>query len=59
MGCIDPDIRAIRNDELTLFEIEAVQHRVFPMFGLQFHPEHILTPDGGRLLRNSLFDNLI
>lgn len=33
-------------------EIMAVQHRVYPVFGLQFHPESVYTPDGKRLLKN-------
>ena len=35
-------------------EVMAVQHRKFPVFGLQFHPESILTPDGEAMLRNFL-----
>ena len=35
-------------------EVMAVQHREFPLFGLQFHPESILTPDGEAMLRNFL-----
>ena len=35
-------------------EVMAVQHRDFPVFGLQFHPESILTPDGEAMLRNFL-----
>ena len=35
-------------------EIMAVQHKTSPIFGLQFHPESILTPDGPRMLRNFL-----
>ena len=33
-------------------EIMAVQHREYPIFGLQFHPESIMTPDGKTILRN-------
>ena len=33
-------------------EIMAVQHREFPVFGIQFHPESILTPFGDAILRN-------
>ena len=37
-------------------EIMAVQHREFPVFGVQFHPESILTPDGMTMLRNFLMN---
>ena len=33
-------------------EIMAVRHRTQPTYGLQFHPESILTPHGDLLLRN-------
>ncbi len=33
-------------------EIMAVRHREYPIFGVQFHPESILTPDGKTMLRN-------
>ncbi len=35
-------------------EIMAVCHKEFPVYGLQFHPESILTPDGSTILRNFL-----
>ncbi|MDR3225293.1 MAG: aminodeoxychorismate/anthranilate synthase component II [Clostridiales Family XIII bacterium] len=35
-------------------EVMAVRHRTQAVFGLQFHPESILTPDGKRMLENFL-----
>jgi anthranilate/para-aminobenzoate synthase component II len=32
----------------------AVQHRSLPRFGVQFHPESILTPDGPTIVENFL-----
>ena len=32
----------------------AVRHRELPYWGVQFHPESILTPEGERLVRNFL-----
>lgn len=33
-------------------EVMAVQHREYPIYGVQFHPESIMTPDGKQMLRN-------
>ncbi len=33
-------------------EVMGVQHRDHSTFGVQFHPESILTPDGKRMLKN-------
>ncbi len=35
-------------------EIMAVEHREYPIYGLQFHPESILTPEGKTMLQNFL-----
>lgn len=35
-------------------EVMAVQHREYPVYGVQFHPESILTPEGKKILRNFL-----
>ena len=35
-------------------EIMALSHRLHPTYGVQFHPESVLTPDGSALLRNFL-----
>lgn len=35
-------------------EIHAVRHRTFPVWGVQFHPESILTTSGRQILSNFL-----
>ncbi|MCL1845008.1 MAG: aminodeoxychorismate/anthranilate synthase component II [Defluviitaleaceae bacterium] len=35
-------------------EIMAIRHRNFPIFGLQFYPHSILTPQGQRIIENFL-----
>jgi len=37
-------------------EVMAVQHIQYPVYGLQFHPESILTPDGNNIIKNFLED---
>lgn len=40
--------------ELTSGEIMAIKHKTLPVFGVQFHPESILTPDGRTIISNWL-----
>lgn len=35
-------------------EIMAVKHKTKPIWGVQFHPESIMTPDGEKMLKNFL-----
>ncbi|HWG51769.1 MAG TPA: aminodeoxychorismate/anthranilate synthase component II [Gemmatimonadaceae bacterium] len=46
------EILATTQDDST--EIQALRHREFPVWGVQFHPESILTQHGRRLLMNFL-----
>lgn len=35
-------------------EIMAVEHSTLPVYGLQFHPESVLTPEGAAIIQNFL-----
>jgi anthranilate synthase/aminodeoxychorismate synthase-like glutamine amidotransferase len=48
-----PDLLEI-TAETDAGEIMGLQHRQFPIHGVQFHPESILTTDGRKLLANFL-----
>ena len=45
-------IVAVAADDPT--EVHAVKHREHPVYGVQFHPESVMTPEGKALLRNFL-----
>ncbi len=44
------ELTAWSEDDLVM----ATQHRELPRFGVQFHPESILTPEGPKIVRNFL-----
>jgi anthranilate synthase component 2 len=46
------EIVAVAKDDPT--EVHAVRHREHPVYGVQFHPESIMTPQGKALLENFL-----
>jgi len=46
------DVVAVADDDPS--EVHGVKHREFPVYGVQFHPESIMTPHGKALLKNFL-----
>ena len=48
------ELRVVATAEHDDTEIHALRHRTHPVWGVQFHPESVLTPDGKQLLRNFL-----
>ncbi len=42
------NITAVTDDN----EVMAVSHKEYPIYGVQFHPESILTPEGRTMLKN-------
>jgi len=49
---VPPDLEVIATTDDGL--VMAVRHRTLPRFGVQFHPESILTPNGPRIVENFL-----
>ena len=42
------EVTAVAENEVIM----AMQHKTFPVSGVQFHPESIMTPDGRTMLQN-------
>lgn len=47
-----------KNFELTAWtdenEIMAIQHEIYPLYGVQFHPESFMTKEGSKIMKNFL-----
>jgi anthranilate/para-aminobenzoate synthase component II len=44
------DLRVIAASDDTV--IQGIAHRTLPIYGVQFHPESVLTPEGHRIFTN-------
>ena len=49
---IPEELEVIAKDDKD--EVMAVKHKKYPVYGLQFHPESILTPNGKKMIKNFL-----
>lgn len=49
-----PDCLTVTATTVDDKEIMGVQHKTYPIFGVQFHPESILTKQGMNILKNFL-----
>ena len=49
---IPPALEIVAEDEIG--EVMAVKHCDYDVYGVQFHPESILTPDGAAIMKNFL-----
>ena len=47
---LPPELRVTAQSEDG--EVMAVEHREYPVYGLQFHPESVMTPDGRKMIEN-------
>lgn len=52
LASMPEELEVIARDEND--EVMAVKHRTYDVYGLQFHPESILTPDGMKMIENFL-----
>ncbi len=49
-----PDELIITAESIDDKEVMGITHKEYPLYGVQFHPESILTDDGKKILRNFL-----
>jgi anthranilate synthase component II len=51
---LPPELEIVATSVDDPTEIHAIRHAAHPVWGVQFHPESVLTPNGKQLLRNFL-----
>jgi anthranilate synthase/aminodeoxychorismate synthase-like glutamine amidotransferase len=53
-GSLPDELEVVARAKDDATEIHAMRHRTHPVWGVQFHPESILTENGKEILRNFL-----
>lgn len=53
-NCLEITAKTIKNKDSKFELIMGVKHKKFPIYGIQFHPESIGTPEGKKILKNFL-----
>ncbi|WP_261842844.1 anthranilate synthase component II [Aliamphritea ceti] len=51
----EADLAALITDPAAKYEVMGLQHKEYPIYGIQFHPESFATEGGKELIRNFLF----
>ncbi|NMB80121.1 MAG: aminodeoxychorismate/anthranilate synthase component II [Methanomicrobiales archaeon] len=52
-----PDDLVVTASSMDDGYVMGVRHATYPIEGVQFHPESILSPEGDRIMKNFLFQN--
>jgi anthranilate synthase/aminodeoxychorismate synthase-like glutamine amidotransferase len=50
-----PDDLEVTASSLDDGYVMGIRHSRYPIDGVQFHPESVLSPEGGRIIRNFLY----
>jgi anthranilate synthase component 2 len=50
---LPPDLEIIAHSTEEGY-VMGIRHRIYPILGIQFHPESILTPEGNQIIQNFL-----
>jgi anthranilate synthase/aminodeoxychorismate synthase-like glutamine amidotransferase len=53
-GSLPPDLQVLAWGQDDPAEIHAMRHRTHPVWGVQFHPESVMTQSGKKILSNFL-----
>ena len=47
-----PDCLKVTSFSIEDKEIMSIEHKKYPIYGVQFHPESVMTKDGFNIIKN-------